>query len=170
MSAKKPPAPIVVSGVVLNQANAEDRARIAELKSGIIRMRNFGASLEMIADKFGLSSADAAEELLNSGLRELVADDAEQIRARQQATLNDIRRAMYPNMAQGDKDSASVILSVLKHEADIHPGVKAPTRVKVGLDADEFATRVDEDIRALGIHPRMDVPLEDGDDDDWATT
>lgn len=170
MASKKPPRPVVVAGVTLNPASAEDRSRLAELKTGIIRMRNFGASLDMIADKLGLADADAAGELLDAALRELVADDADQIRARQQATLNDIRRAMYPAMVQGDKDSAGVILSVLKHEADIHPGVKAPSRLRVGLDSEEFATRVDEDIRALGIHPRMDVPLEEGEDDDWATT
>jgi|SRR5690606_26329418 hypothetical protein len=169
--ARRTPGPLVVAGELIDTATPEGRAKLAEIKTAVIRMRNFGAALDTIADKLGLRDSAVAEDLLSEGLRELVADDAEAIRARQQATLNDIRRAMYPAMAKGDKDSAGVILSVLKHEADIHPGVKAPQRVRVGLDADEFVTRVDEDIRALGIHPRMDVGLEEHpDDDDWATT
>lgn len=159
---------IVVHGVALNPALAEDRARIAELKTAAIRMRNFGTAVSGIADVLGLSE-DAAEHLISTGLRELIADDAESVRARQQAVLNDIKRAMYPTMAQGDQGAAGVILRVLDHEAKINHGVAAPTRVRVGIDQEEFATRVDEDIAALGVHPRMDVGLIE-DDEPWANT
>lgn len=162
------PKDITRFGEVVNQATADGRAKIAELKAAAIRLRNFGAPMSTIADKLGLSEADA-ETVLMDGLRETVADDADMVRARQQAVLNDIKRAAYPGMANGDEKMMGMLVRVLDHEAKIHPGVIAPQRVRVGLDQEAFTTTVDEDIRALGLHPRMDVPLEEG-DDGWANT
>lgn len=160
---------IIVRGQVVNPIVPEGRMKMAELKAAAIRLRNFGATLDTIAHTLGLETEDMAEHLLMTGLRELVADDADTIRARQQAVLNDIKRAMYPNMSAGDKDSAGTLLRVLDHEAKLHPGVLAPQRVRVGLDQEAFTTTVDEDMRALGVHPQMDVPLVE-EDEGWANT
>jgi hypothetical protein len=162
-------AAIVVRGTYVDPTVPEGRMKLNELKAAAIRLRNFGATLGTITDTLGLETEDMAEHLLMTGLRELVADDADTVRARQQAVLNDIKRAMYPNMTSGDKDSAGTILRVLDHEAKLHPGVLAPQRVRVGLDHEAFTTTVDEDMRALGVHPQMDVPLEEG-DEGWANT
>lgn len=159
---------IHVGGQPLDLSRPEDRARYAEMQVAVVRMRNFGASLAVIADKLGLTEEDA-ETLLQNTLRQIWVSDADEVRARQQATLNDIRRAMYPGMELGDDKSAGVILRVLDHEANLH-GLKAPTRVRVGLDQEEFTTTVDDDMRALGIHPRMDVPLSEDDPEPWANT
>lgn len=160
---------IIRHGQPLDLTTAEGRMKLNEVKAAAIRLRNFGASPATIADTLGLESETMAETVLMTGLRELVSADADAIRAGQQAVLNDIKRAMYPTMVTGDKDSAGTLLRVLDHEAKLHPGVLAPTRVRVGLDQETFTTTVDEDMRALGVHPQMDVPLEDG-DDGWANT
>lgn len=160
---------IIHQGQAVDITRPEGRMKVNELKAAAIRLRNFGATLSTIADTLGLDSEDTAEHLLTTGLRELVADDADTIRARQQATLNDIKRAMYPNMTQGDKDAAGTLLRVLDHEAKLHPGVLAPQRVRIGMDQEAFTTTVDEDMRALGVHPQMDVPLDEG-DETWANT
>lgn len=160
---------IFVHGKLIDNTVPEGRMKINELKAASIRLRNFGATLSTIADTLGLETEDMAEQLLMTGLRELVSDDADTIRARQQAVLNDIKRAMYPNMITGDKDSAGTLLRVLDHEAKIHPGVVAPQRVRIGLDQEAFTTTVDEDMRALGVHPQMDVELDEG-DETWANT
>lgn len=162
-------AQIVVQGKYIDPTVPEGRVKLNELKAAAIRLRNFGATLGTITDTLRLETEDMAEYLLMTGLRELVSDDADTVRARQQAVLNDIKRAMYPNMTQGDKDSAGTLLRVLDHEAKLHPGVLAPTRVRVGLDQEAFTTTVDEDVRALGLHPQMDVPLTE-DDEGWANT
>jgi len=162
-------AQIIIHGQYINPAQAEGRMKLAELKAAAIRLRNFGASLDTIAHTLGLETEDMAEHLLMTGLRELVSDDADTIRARQQATVNDIKRAMYPSMTTGDKDAANTIIRVMEYEGKLHPGVIAPTRVRIGLDQEAFTTTVDEDMRALGVHPQMDVPLEEG-DDGWANT
>lgn len=160
---------IVYHGQVISPVMPEGRAKLNELKAAAIRLRNFGATLATITDTLGLETEDMAEHLLMTGLRELVSDDADAVRARQQAVLNDIKRAMYPNMTTGDKDAAGTLLRVLDHEAKLHPGVIAPTRVRMGLDQDSFTTTVDEDMRALGVHPQMDVPLAE-EDDGWSNT
>lgn len=160
---------IVVQGQLVDPSMPEGRMKINELKAGAIRLRNFGATLTTICDTLRLESEDMAEYLLMTGLRELVSGDADAVRAGQQAVLNDIKRAMYPAMTTGDKDAASMLVTVLRHEADIHPGVKAPQRMRIGLDQDAFTTTVDEDMRALGVHPQMDVPLDEG-DEGWANT
>ena len=160
---------IFVYGQLVDPMQPEGRMKLNELKAASIRLRNFGASLSTIADKLGLETEEMAEAVLMTGLRELVSDDADTIRARQQAVLNDIKRAMYPNMVTGDKDAAGMLVRVLDHEAKIHPGVIAPTRHRIGLDQDAFTTTVDEDMRALGVHPQMDVPLDEG-DETWANT
>jgi len=162
-------AQIIIHGQYINPAQPEGRMKLAELKAAAIRLRNFGASLDTIAHTLGLETEDMAEHLLMTGLRELVSDDADTIRARQQATVNDIKRAMYPSMTTGDKDAANTIIRVMEYEGKLHPGVIAPTRVRIGLDQEAFTTTVDEDMRALGVHPQMDVPLEEG-DDGWANT
>lgn len=160
--------PVRVNDVPLDRANAADRARLAEVKAAVIRLRNFGAALSTIGDKLGMTEDDV-ERVLGEGLRELVADDAAEVRAKQQAVLNDMKRALYPGLAQGDQGAMGVMLRTLDHELKITPGAAAPQRVAVGMDAEAFETRVDEDMRALGIHPRMDTPLEP-DDGTWANT
>jgi hypothetical protein len=152
----------------LNLATAEGRAKQAELKTAAIRLRSFGATMSTIMDKLELGAEEDAESLVTEGLREVMADDADMVRAKQQATLNDIRRAMYPGVAAGDQGAAGVVLKVLDHEAKLH-GILAPQRVAVGLDQETFTTRVEEDIRELGIDPKMDVPLDEG-DGSWANT
>ncbi len=161
-------AAIMVRGQYVDPTIPEGRMKPNELKAAAIRLRNFGATLGTITDTLGLDTEDMAETLLMTGLRELVADDADALRARQQAVLNDIKRAMYPNMTTGDKDAAGTLLRVLDHESKLH-GLQAPQKVRIGLDHEAFTTTVDEDMRALGVHPQMDVPLEEG-DGGWANT
>lgn len=161
-------AAIMVRGQYVDPTIPEGRMKLNELKAAAIRLRNFGATLGTITDTLGLDTEDMAETLLYTGLRELVADDADALRARQQAVLNDIKRAMYPNMTTGDKDAAGTLLRVLDHESKLH-GLQAPQKVRIGLDHEAFTTTVDEDMRALGVHPQMDVPLDEG-DEGWANT
>lgn len=161
-------AAIMVRGQYINPLQPEGRMKLNELKAAAIRLRNFGATLGTITDTLGLDAEDMAEYLLMTGLRELVSGDADALRAGQQAVLNDIKRAMYPNMTTGDKDSAGVLLRVLDHESKLH-GLQAPQKVRIGLDHEAFTTTVDEDMRALGVHPQNDVPLEER-GEGWANT
>lgn len=160
--------PIEVNGVTLDLSRAQDRVALSELKAAAIRLRNFGASVSTIADKLGLAE-DTAERVLSEGLREVLSDDAEAVRARQQATLNDIRRAMYPAMAAGSETASGVLINVLKHESEIH-GIKSPQRVQIGVDQEQFETRVAEDMRALGMTAQPPALPESEEDEPWSNT
>lgn len=160
-----------VDGYELRRERAEDRARLAELKVAAIRLRNFGASPQVIADTLKMTETDA-EAVLTEGLRELVADDAAAVRGRQQAVLNDIKRAMYPGMAAGDEKASGMLIRALDHELKLHPGAAAPTRVHVGMDEETFTTRVDDDLRRIGLDPARIIepaPAEE-DGEPWANT
>jgi hypothetical protein len=65
---------VEVHGVPLDLTQAGDRARQAELKAGAIRLRNFGATVDTIADRLGMS-VDDATYILEAGLRDLVAEE-----------------------------------------------------------------------------------------------
>lgn len=159
--------PVQLWGVTLDLSTVEGRATLAELKAGAIRLRNYGASIPVIADKLGLTE-DGATLILETGLREVMADDALTIKARQQATLNDIRKAMYPEMELGDTDSAGMLLRVMDHEAKLH-GILAPQKHQIGISTDAFTTTVEDDIRVLGIDPKQDTPVDEQ-DQGWANT
>lgn len=164
--------PVRVDGAEIDPQNPADRARLAETKAAIIRLTNFGVGLPVVADRLRMS-VDDVERVLNEGLRELVATDAAEIRARQQAVVNDMKRALYPGMAGGDVNAVRALLGTLDHELKINPGAAAPQRVHLGLDPEAFDTRVEEDMRTLGIHPRGDTPLDVeivDDDEGWSNT
>jgi hypothetical protein len=160
--------PIIVSGVTLDLTTAEGRTAAAERKAAIIRLRNFGATLETIADKLDMN-VEGVEHLLNSGLRELASEPAQDIVGRQQATINDMRRALYPGLVAGDQGAINTLRGVMDHEAKLH-GVYAPSRVRVGVDLEEFVTTVEEDMKALG-YPTGDGVIEaevEEDDEPWS--
>lgn len=163
---------IVVHGddgdYTLTRAKAGDRAKISELKAAAVRLRNFGAPVERIADVLRIDP-DAAESLLTTALRELTAESAAEVRARQQATINDMRRALYPAIQAGDIPASGTMLRVLDHEATLH-GIKAPQRIAVGLDQESFTTTAAEDMRALGVDPGGPVIEADEPDEGWANT
>lgn len=161
------PVPIIVSGVTLDLTTPEGRTAAAERKAAVIRLRNFGATIETIADKLDMNQ-DGVEHLLTTGLRELSTEPAQDIVGRQQATINDMRRALYPALAAGDQGAINTLRGVMDHEAKLH-GVYAPSRVRVGIDLDEAVTRVEDDLRELGYTPGgvvIDAEVED--DGDWS--
>lgn len=160
--------PIIVSGVTLDLTTAEGRTAAAERKAAIIRLRNFGATLDTIADKLDMN-IDGVEHLLNTGLRELASEPAQDIVGRQQATINDMRRALYPGLVAGDQGAISTLRGVMDHEAKLH-GVYAPSRVRVGVDLEEFTTRVEDDLRQLGVSATGDAVVIEAEveDEGWS--
>jgi hypothetical protein len=162
--------PVVVDGVMLDRENPEHRVQIEELATAAIRLRNFGGSITQIAAQLKISEP-VASQLVSQAVAQIRAVDADEIAARHSLTLADMRRALYPGIAQGDTKSHTAMLGVLNHEAKMH-GIYAPTKLRLGLDQEEFETTVEEDVRALGVHPRMDTPLdvEIEEDDGWSNT
>lgn len=148
---------------------AEGRTKVAELKTAAVRMRNFGISIPVIADKLDLTERDC-EAILASALEDLRAESAGDIVARQQATINDARRALYGGLAAGDQGAINTMIKVMDHEAKLQ-GVYAPQRLKVGTDNETFATTLAQDISALGyVEAAPEIIDAETEDDGWANT
>jgi hypothetical protein len=141
----------------------DGRAKLAEMKVAVMRLRNFGAAMETIADKLQLSVRDA-EAMLLMATRDIMRDDVETLVARHQTVVDDITRSQYPKLLEGDDKAAMVVLRAQEHSAKLR-GLNAPTRIKVGLDPDEFGTTVAGDLAALGVRTDTDPEL---DDEPWA--
>lgn len=158
---------LVLKDTPFDMRTVDGRLKVAELKTGAVRLRNFGMTVPTIADKLGLTERDC-EALLTHALAELRAESSAEIVARQQATVNDARRALYTGLAAGDTQAIGTMVRVLDHEAKLH-GAYAPQRLKVGLDAETFATTAAEDLAALGVTTEAVIDAET-EDEGWANT
>lgn len=162
---------VVHHGKELDPSDAGDRVKLSEITTAAIRLRNQGATPSRVADALGLSE-EAATELLEQGLAALSMQDASEVRGRQQAMIHDFYAALYPTLKSVDTDerikAVSTMRGVMEYEGKLH-GATAPQRVQVGLDQEAFSTRVEEDLREIGVDPKMDVALEE-DDGTWSNT
>jgi len=133
---------------------AEDET-IFERRMRALTLRNAGATFRQIADKIGVSPTIARRDV-TAALREVMAETAEDMIARQRSIVMDIQRANYSAAASGDVDAARVILATLEREAKLF-GLDAPTRVNVGVSDVEFAERTASLIESLGLTPPKEL-------------
>ena len=126
-----------------------------ERRARALTLRNAGATYRQIADKTGVSPASARKDV-EAALREVVAETAEAMIARQRSILFDIQRANYAAAASGDVDAARLIIATLEREARLF-GLDAPTRVNVGVSDVEFAERTASLIESLGLQPPKEL-------------
>ncbi len=141
----------------LDVAAVADDETVLERRARALTLRNAGATFRQIADKTGVSPTQARKDI-EVALREVVAESAESMIARQRAVLHDIVRANYAAAASGDIDAARVILSTLEREAKLF-GLDAPTRVNVGVSDVEFAERTATLIESLGLTPPRELAV-----------
>ena len=133
---------------------AEDET-IFERRARALTLRNAGATFRQIAEKTGVSTATARKDI-EAALRDVVAETAESMIARQRAIIFDVTRANYAAAASGDIDAARLILACLEREARLF-GLDAPTRVSVGVSDVEFAERTASLIQSLGLQPPKEL-------------
>ena len=148
-----------------DMSTPEGRTKLHELRAAAVRLRNYGASVDLIADKLGLSARDA-ETLIDSALRETMDESTEAMVARQQAVLNDMTRALYPGMLQGDANASGTLLKVLEYGGKLH-GLPKAQRTSQAVDKDAAALDIVADMEAIGYAPPQ-LPIEP-DTDTWST-
>lgn len=133
---------------------AEDET-LWERRMRALTMRNAGATYRQVAEKIGVSPAQARKDV-SLALREVVAESTDDMISRQRSILFDIQRANYSAAASGDIDAAKLILSTLEREAKLF-GLDAPTRVNVGVSDVEFAEKTATLIESLGLRPPKEL-------------
>lgn len=134
-----------------------DDETLWERRARSLTLRNAGATYRQIAEKTGVSVPTARTDV-QAALREVLAETAEDMIARQRAILFDIQRANYSAAASGDIDAAKIILSTLERESRLF-GLDAPTRVNVGVSDVEFAEKTASLITSLGLQPPRDLAV-----------
>ena len=132
-----------------------DDETLFERRARALTLRNAGATYRQIADKTGVSPGSARKDV-EAALREVMAETAENMIARQRSILFDIQRANYAAAASGDVDAARLIIATLEREARLF-GLDAPTRVNVGVSDVEFAERTASLIESLGLQPPKEL-------------
>ncbi len=150
--------------------STEERERAALALS----LRKAGGTWAAIGEHLGYSDESGPRKAVQRLLDRVDSESAAEYREMELARLDDLWRAWYPAALRRDEKAAHVVLRI--HEKRVKLlGLAMPEKVvmqqiNVGMTAEEFTTRVDDDMRALGLHPRMDLPLAEDDGDDWATT
>lgn len=147
-----------------DMSTPEGRTKLHEMRAAAVRLRNYGASVDLIADKLGLTPRDA-ETLIDSALRETMDESTEAMVARQTAVLNDMTRALYPGMLQGDPNVSTALLRVLDYGSKLH-GLPKQQRVSTAVDKDAAALDIAADLAALG-YTSPQTPIEE-DETPWS--
>jgi hypothetical protein len=147
-----------------DMSTPEGRTKINEMRAAAVRLRNYGASVDLIADKLGVTPRDA-ETLIDSALRETMDESTEAMVARQQAVLNDMTRALYPGMLQGDPNSSGTLLRVLEYGGKLH-GLPKQQRTSTAIDKDAAALDITGVLQELG-YSSPQTPIEE-DETPWS--
>lgn len=109
------------------------RAATAERRRKAIAMKLAGATYEQIATALGYASRGAACVDIQRALEQSLAEqhrDAEVMRHELVLQLEQVKRAMWPAMLNGDTKAADVVLKAVDRIAKL-VGADAPTRVEV---------------------------------------
>ncbi|CCF61166.1 hypothetical protein [Nocardia cyriacigeorgica] len=136
-----------------------------------LKLRLAGVAYARIAEQLGYSDKSGAFRAVQAVLDRQESHAADELRKLEDARLDLLWLKAFPGVMAGDLKAIEVAAKLHDRRVKLH-GLAAPQRVEVqniGLSYEEFETTVDEDIRALGYHPRNDVPLSDT-DDGWANT
>jgi len=141
-----------------------------------LTLRKAGGTWQAIADALGYRDESGARKAVGRLLDRTDSELAAEYRALELARLEDLHRAWWPAALQRDEKASNIVLRI--HEKRVKLlGLAVPDKLVLqqinysGMSAEEFTTRVDEDIRVLGLHPTGDTPVSDsGPGDDWANT
>ncbi|MGW4716839.1 hypothetical protein [Nocardia sp. NPDC004260] len=151
-------------------AQADERDR----QTKALELRIAGATYDQIAKTLEYSDRASAYNAVSAVLKRRESTAAAEYRELEDARLDLALRKVAPGVAAGDLKAIELWLRIHDRRVKLH-GLALPEKLQVqnvGLDHEAFTTTVDEDMRLLGIHPQMDVPLveDDPDGEPWANT
>ncbi|WP_280332882.1 hypothetical protein [Nocardia wallacei] len=150
-----------------DKAQPDERERQAKA----LKLRMAGVPWAAIADELGYADPSGPFRAVESLLNRQESEAAESYRKIEDMRLDVALRKVWQDVMAGDLKAIDTLLKVHDRRVKLH-GLAAPQRVEVaqfGMDFEAFTTRVEEDMRLIGIDPKMDVPLEE-DDGTWANT
>ncbi|WP_305779500.1 hypothetical protein [Nocardia nova] len=148
-------------------AQPDERERQAKA----LEMRLAGMPWAAIAEHLGYADPSGPFRAVAAVLNRQESEAAGEYRKLEDMRLDVALRKVWPGVIAGDLKAIETWLKVHDRRVKLH-GLAMPEKVVLqttGMDLEAFTTRVEEDLRALGIDPVMDVPLMQG-DGTWANT
>lgn len=134
-----------------------------------LELRLGGMQYAAIAEALDYADKSGPYRAVASLLDRQESESAAEHRRIEDMRLDALLAKYWPAAMAGDLKAAEFVGKLHDRRVKLH-GLSAPTKVLVGgLSQEEFETNVDEDLRALGVDPRMDTPLVD-DGEPWANT
>jgi hypothetical protein len=137
---------------------AED-AGVWEKRMKAFTLRNKGTTYAQIACELDISEI-MARRYVKAVIREIVEIPVDEMVSRQRSVMLDIVRTNYDDATDrrsADRfDAQGVILRCLEHEAKLY-GLFAPTRVNLGVNADEFGRQAVDLLKVIGPEPLREL-------------
>lgn len=137
-----------------------------------LEMRIVGMPWGAIATELGYADPSGPFRAVEAVLKRTESAGAAELRKIEDERLDVALRKLYPDVRNGDLKAIDLWLKAHDRRVKLH-GLAAPTKVELRTEDvtfEAFATRVEEDMRELGIAHRMDTPLDDSDRAGWANT
>lgn len=126
-----------------------------------LKLRLEGKTWAAIAAELDYADHTGPYHAVSSLLDRQESESAQEYRQMEDMRLDALLAKYWPDALAGDLKAAEFVARLHDRRVKLH-GLAAPTRVMVGgLAQAEFETTVEADIRALGVDPGMDTPLED---------
>ncbi|MEV0543797.1 hypothetical protein [Nocardia salmonicida] len=147
-------------------AQPEERLRQTEA----LNMRLLGATWDQIAKEKGYADPSGAYRAVEAVLKRVESAGASELRKLEDMRLDLALRKVGPGVMAGDLKAIELYAKLHDRRVKLH-GLAMPEKLIVAqsaMSAEEFATRVDEDLRELGYVLEAPAPADDA--DSWANT
>ena len=146
-----------------DKGGTDRRITAAERQRRALQMRKSGATFEAIARAVGYSNESGARKAINTALKKLILEPADELRKLECERLDVMLHSLWPDVLQGKPRSIEVALKVMDRRAALL-GLDAPKQVEdhrivsmqvmadqiaeeTGLDADELIAEAERIIK-----------------------
>lgn len=136
-------APTAIGPEGVRQRRAQRRARNVE----IMTLRLAGMSQEKIAERFGIKQTTVSA-ILAKMLAQAQQLNADEMRALENARLDRVQAAIWPQVLQGDLKAIGTYLRLSQQRSAIN-GLNAPTRVELAVSVKQELEQAFTELEAL---------------------
>ena len=116
-----------------NGINADPTPK--ERQARALELRKAGLTYQQIADALGYGSHSAAQKAIQSGLKAIIREPAEELRTLELERLDKMLASHWPAVTKGHVRSTEVALRIMERRAALL-GLDAPKDVNLGVSVD----------------------------------
>lgn len=125
-------------------------------KARVVYLRNSGATRKEVAEKLGIGY-DTVKSDERTAIEEVMATSVHDYVGKQLTEIQDMKRTVYRQAAEGDPAAIDRVLKLMDREARLL-GLDAPQRAHVTVSEGDFSERAASLMRELDMTPPEDAP------------